>query len=90
MRMLEPREVKLLVALLGLVMGILVTSSSVSAGVIGVTVLSPFHPRMKIAQIAGLASASIAGKDLASWASDGVVRIALAFNPTTAAIKLSA
>ena len=39
--------------LLGLAMGVLVTSTSVGAGAIGVTVLLLLHPKMPIARIIG-------------------------------------
>jgi uncharacterized membrane protein YfcA len=50
---LDTRKVGLLTILLGLVMGILVTSTSVGAGAIGVTVLLMLHPKMPVARIVG-------------------------------------
>ncbi len=53
MRHLDESRVHLYTILLGLVMGVLVTSTSVGAGAIGVTVLLLLHPRMLIARIVG-------------------------------------
>jgi uncharacterized protein len=50
---LDTRKVRLLTILLGLVMGVLVTSTSVGAGAIGVTVLLLLHPKMPVARIVG-------------------------------------
>jgi uncharacterized membrane protein YfcA len=50
---LDPRRVRLLTILLGLVMGVLVTATSVGAGAIGVTVLLLLHPKMPVARIVG-------------------------------------
>jgi hypothetical protein len=50
---LDPRSVRLMTILLGLTMGILVTSTSVGAGAIGVTVLLLLHPKMPVARIVG-------------------------------------
>jgi len=49
----DPRRVRLLTILLGLVMGILVTATSVGAGAIGVTALLLLHPKMPVARIVG-------------------------------------
>jgi hypothetical protein len=53
MSQLNSRTVCALTIVLGLVMGILVTSTSVGAGAIGVTVLLLLHPKMPIARIVG-------------------------------------
>ena len=50
---LDARKVRLLTILLGLVMGVLVTATSVGAGAIGVTVLLMLHPKMPVARIVG-------------------------------------
>jgi uncharacterized membrane protein YfcA len=50
---LEPRPARLLTIALGLLMGVLVTSTSVGAGAIGVTVLLMLHPKMPVARIVG-------------------------------------
>jgi len=50
---LDPRRVRLFTILLGLVMGVLVTATSVGAGAIGVTVLLLLHPKMPVARIVG-------------------------------------
>jgi uncharacterized protein len=50
---LTPRSVNLFTVLLGLVMGVLVTATSVGAGAIGVTVLLLLHPKMPLARIVG-------------------------------------
>jgi uncharacterized membrane protein YfcA len=50
---LEPRKVRLFTIILGLVMGVLVTATSVGAGAIGVTVLLMLHPKMPVARIVG-------------------------------------
>jgi uncharacterized membrane protein YfcA len=50
---LDDRSVRLLTILLGLVMGVLVTATSVGAGAIGVTVLLLLHPKMPLARIVG-------------------------------------
>ena len=50
---LTPRGVRLFTILLGLVMGVLVTATSVGAGAIGVTVLLLLHPKMPVARIVG-------------------------------------
>jgi len=47
------RSVRLFTILLGLVMGVLVTATSVGAGAIGVTVLLLLHPKMPVARIVG-------------------------------------
>jgi uncharacterized membrane protein YfcA len=50
---LDARSVRLLTVLLGVSMGVLVTSTSVGAGAIGVTVLLLLHPKMPVARIVG-------------------------------------
>jgi uncharacterized membrane protein YfcA len=50
---LNLRSVRLFTILLGLVMGVLVTATSVGAGAIGVTVLLLLHPKMPVARIVG-------------------------------------
>ena len=50
---LDRRKIDLLTILLGLVMGILVTTTSVGAGAIGVTVLLLLHPKMPAARVVG-------------------------------------
>ena len=50
---LDPRRVRRLTVLLGLVMGVLVTTTSVGAGAIGVTVLLLLHPNMPAARVVG-------------------------------------
>jgi uncharacterized protein len=50
---LEARKVRLFTIILGLVMGVLVTATSVGAGAIGVTVLLMLHPKMPVARIVG-------------------------------------
>jgi len=50
---LAPRQVRRLTVLLGLVMGVLVTTTSVGAGAIGVTVLLLLHPNMPAARVVG-------------------------------------
>ena len=50
---LDPRMSSLLTVVLGLVMGALVTATSVGAGAIGVTVLLLLHPRMPAARVVG-------------------------------------
>jgi uncharacterized membrane protein YfcA len=50
---LEPRTVTLFTIALGLVMGVLVTTTSVGAGAIGVTVLLLLHPKMPVARVVG-------------------------------------
>jgi len=50
---LHRRTTRSLTVLLGLAMGVLVTSTSVGAGAIGVTVLLLLHPKMPIARIIG-------------------------------------
>jgi uncharacterized membrane protein YfcA len=50
---LDPRRARLLTIALGLVMGVLVTSTSVGAGAIGVTVLLMLHPKMPMARVVG-------------------------------------
>lgn len=121
-RHLDERRVYLYTVLLGLVMGVLVTSTSVGAGAIGVSVLLLLHPRMPIARIVGsdiahavpltlaaggghwvlgsvnwgllgtLLLGSIPGIMLGSYlatrASDGVVRTALALTLIAVSIKL--
>lgn len=53
LRALDPRQVRLLTVLLGLVMGVLVTTTSVGAGAIGVTVLLLLHPNMSPGRVVG-------------------------------------
>ena len=53
MRLLDPREVHMFMVLLGLAMGVLVSSTSVGAGAIGVIVLLLLHSGLKIARIVG-------------------------------------
>ncbi|HTE77934.1 MAG TPA: sulfite exporter TauE/SafE family protein [Xanthobacteraceae bacterium] len=50
---LNPRTVGLFTILLGLVMGVLVTTTSVGAGAIGVTVLLLLHPKMPTGRVVG-------------------------------------
>jgi uncharacterized protein len=50
---LHPRKTALFTVLLGLVMGVLVTTTSVGAGAIGVTVLLLLHPEMPAGRIVG-------------------------------------
>ena len=50
---LDPARVRVWTILLGLVMGMLVTATSVGAGAIGVTALLLLHPKMPIARIVG-------------------------------------
>jgi uncharacterized membrane protein YfcA len=50
---LEPRTTSLFTILLGLVMGVLVTATSVGAGAIGVTVLLMLHPKMPAGRLVG-------------------------------------
>jgi len=50
---LDRRSVTLLTIALGLVMGVLVTTTSVGAGAIGVTVLLLLHPKMPAARVVG-------------------------------------
>ncbi|HZC56598.1 MAG TPA: sulfite exporter TauE/SafE family protein [Xanthobacteraceae bacterium] len=50
---LDSRSVRLFTIVLGLVMGVLVTATSVGAGAIGVTVLLLLHPKMPVARIVG-------------------------------------
>jgi hypothetical protein len=50
---LDARRVRLLTIVLGLVMGILVTATSVGAGAIGVSVLLLLHSKMPVARIVG-------------------------------------
>jgi hypothetical protein len=50
---LDPRVVNALTVLLGLVMGVLVTTTSVGAGAIGVTVLLLLFPKLPAARIVG-------------------------------------
>jgi uncharacterized protein len=50
---LAPRTAAMLTTLLGLVMGVLVTATSVGAGAIGVTVLLLLHPRMAAGRVVG-------------------------------------
>jgi uncharacterized protein len=50
---LDPRTSCLLTVALGLVMGVLVTVTSVGAGAIGVTVLLILHPRMSASRVVG-------------------------------------
>jgi uncharacterized protein len=49
----DRRGVFLLTVLLGIVMGVLVTATSVGAGAIGVTVLLLLHPKMPVARVVG-------------------------------------
>ena len=50
---LDARSVRLFTIMLGVVMGVLVTATSVGAGAIGVTVLLLLHPKMPVARIVG-------------------------------------
>jgi len=50
---LKPETGNLLTVLLGILMGLLVTSTSVGAGAIGVTALLLLHPTMPIARVVG-------------------------------------
>jgi len=50
---LDAKTVRGLTVLLGLVMGVLVTATSVGAGAIGVTVLLLLHPKMHVARVVG-------------------------------------
>jgi len=50
---LDRRSVNVLTIALGLVIGILVTTTSVGAGAIGVTVLLLLHPKMPVARVVG-------------------------------------
>jgi uncharacterized protein len=50
---LDRRKISLLTILLGLVMGVLVTTTSVGAGAIGVTVLLLLHPKMPAGSVVG-------------------------------------
>lgn len=50
---LDRRSVTLLTVALGLIMGVLVTTTSVGAGAIGVTVLLLLHPKMPAARVVG-------------------------------------
>jgi len=50
---LDPRQVRRLTVVLGLVMGVLVTTTSVGAGAIGVTVLLLLHPNMPAGRVVG-------------------------------------
>ena len=49
----DRRKISLLTILLGLVMGVLVTTTSVGAGAIGVTVLLLLHPKMPAGNVVG-------------------------------------
>lgn len=53
MNWLDRRTVRVLTVLLGFVMGILVSATSVGAGAIGVTVLLFLHPKMPVARVVG-------------------------------------
>jgi hypothetical protein len=50
---LDPARVRWFTIILGLVMGVLVTITSVGAGAIGVTVLLLLHPKMPAARVVG-------------------------------------
>jgi len=50
---LNPRIAGILTVVLGLVMGVLVTATSVGAGAIGVTVLLILHPKMPAGRVVG-------------------------------------
>ena len=50
---LDCRSIMLLTVALGLIMGVLVTTTSVGAGAIGVTVLLLLHPKMPAARVVG-------------------------------------
>jgi uncharacterized membrane protein YfcA len=50
---LDARSIRIVTITLGVVMGILVTATSVGAGAIGVTVLLMLHPKMPVARIVG-------------------------------------
>ena len=50
---LDRRSIMLLTVALGLIMGVLVTTTSVGAGAIGVTVLLLLHPKMPAARVVG-------------------------------------
>jgi uncharacterized protein len=49
----DPRKARLFTVFLGLVMGVLVTMTSVGAGAIGVTVLMLLHPKMAAGRVVG-------------------------------------
>lgn len=50
---IKPRRAAVLTVLLGLIMGVLVTATSVGAGAIGVTVLLLLHPNMPAGRVVG-------------------------------------
>lgn len=50
---LEPGRIRLYTTILGVVMGVLVTISSVGAGAIGVTVLLMLHPKLPVGRVVG-------------------------------------
>jgi uncharacterized protein len=50
---LDRRSIALFTVVLGLIMGVLVTTTSVGAGAIGVTVLLILHPKMPAARVVG-------------------------------------
>jgi uncharacterized membrane protein YfcA len=50
---LDARSISIFTVILGLVMGVLVTATSVGAGAIGVTVLLLLHPKMPVARVVG-------------------------------------
>jgi uncharacterized membrane protein YfcA len=50
---LDLRQTRLLTILLGLVVGVLVTTTSVGAGAIGVTILLLLHPKMPAGRVVG-------------------------------------
>jgi uncharacterized protein len=50
---LERRKARLLTVFLGVVMGVLVTTTSLGAGAIGVTVLLLLHPKMPVGRVVG-------------------------------------
>jgi uncharacterized membrane protein YfcA len=51
--MISPKQTRLLTISVGLVMGVLVTTTSVGAGAIGVTVLLLLHPNMPAGRVVG-------------------------------------
>jgi uncharacterized protein len=53
LRSLDLRQTRLLTILLGLVVGVLVTTTSVGAGAIGVTILLLLHPKMPAGRVVG-------------------------------------
>ena len=60
---LDPRYTRLLTVVLGLVMGALVTATSVGAGAIGVTVLLMLHPKMPPGRVVGVGHCACSAAD---------------------------